>query len=106
MSTKKKFNLSVYAAIYGFMGAIAYPIFMGLKFGFDSAVPDSAISYIVIDLIIGFIGLLMSVVNYRKMSAEKFDEISGTMVRYVCKNCKTNVKPGVKVCPKCGSLIK
>ena len=48
MNTKKKFNLSVIIAIYGFVSAIAFPIIMGLREGFDSTVPDSAIIFIAI----------------------------------------------------------
>lgn len=106
MSTKKKFNLSLCVAIYGFVGAIMYPIFMGFKFGFDSPAPDGAMTYVVIEFIIGFIGLINSIVNYKKMSAEKVNELSNSVVRDVCKNCKINVKPGLKHCPKCGSFIK
>ena len=106
MNAKKKFDLSVCVAIYGFVSAITYCLFMGLKFGFDSPVPDSAMKFIVIDAIICFIGIIMTVVSYKKMSAEKANEISGSMVKFVCKNCKTNVKPGTKICPKCGNSIE
>lgn len=105
-STKRNFNRGVCIAIYGFMCAIGYPVVLGLNLGFDYALPDNVIYITVINFIIGFIGLIMTIYNFKKMSVEKIEEISGVMTQSVCKNCKINVKSGLAVCPKCGRSIE
>lgn len=108
MNTKKKLHTSIFLAVYGFASAILYPTFMGMALGFDAAIPDGAITLIAIDFIIGIVGVIAAIIYSRKLSAEKIEQLSGEISQSIsiCQNCKTNVKSGTQVCPKCGNEIR
>jgi len=108
METKKKLNLSICAAIYGFLAPIIQLVFMSITspYGFDTSATDEVMLSVAIDLIIGVIGVVMSIVYSRKLTNEKLSQLTQAPVGNVCNYCKINVASNVDICPKCGNKIK
>ena len=108
MSTKKKFYLSVCAAIYGFLSPfIDLFIFASASpYGFDTPATEGTLIIVAIDLIIGVVGIIMAFVYSRRLTNEKLSQLSEIPVANVCNYCKINVADGVDICPNCGNKIK